>query len=363
MGASGGGPADAWSAMVDGLRDAGERLAGQTAGLSEVEQADAFRALVRGLNNQLGRFEVDRQRPELVFFNGWREKMLMDNPDFRYWVADVRDDGRYRIHGTPGDAVYTSITVYTSAGTLDAVAGARIDSDALTLTADGSFDITLSRDDPGGPSDWVALPEGASAVWVRQFHHDAANEAQGQWRIEPLDAFDLPPVIDPGRFAHHLQRLGRTVASLPSIFEHAARADLERPNEVRHWSEMVGGAAFTEPNIHYLRGSWRLAPDQALVIEGAPPTCRYWNALLYSRFLNSLDHRSRTVSCTDGTARLVDGRYRLVLAPRDPGAAGNWLDTEGRELGIVVLRFLQPDAAPELPAVRVVPLDELAADR
>lgn len=169
-----------------------------------------------------------------------------------------------------------------------------------------------------------------------------------------------PPLIDTERFARHLERLGRSVRSFPSVFDHAARVDLERPNEVRHWSEMVAGAAFTEPDIHYLRGSWHLGPDEALVVEGAPAACRYWNALLYSRFLNSLDHRSRPVSCTDRTARLVEGRYRLVLAGRDPGTTGNWLDTEGRDFGIFVLRFLQPETEPELPTLRVVPIDELA---
>src|SRR3546814_10433553 len=86
------------------------------------------------------------------------------------------------------------------------------------------------------------------------------------------------------------------------MFDHAVRKDLESPNEVRHWSEMTGGAALTEPDIHYLRGSWQLGADEALVIEGVPAACRYWSALLYSRFLNSLDHRSRRVSLTDATA-------------------------------------------------------------
>src|SRR3546814_9900635 len=83
MASTSGAPEQAWADLVDSLRDAGERLVAQTAELSEMERADALRALLRGLNNQLGRFEVDRERPELVAFNGWREKMFMDNPDFR----------------------------------------------------------------------------------------------------------------------------------------------------------------------------------------------------------------------------------------------------------------------------------------
>lgn len=359
--ASGASPAQAWSSLVDGMRAAGERLAAQTADLSDEERADAFRALLRGLNNQFGRFEVDRERPELVFFNGWREKMFMDNPDFRYWVADILDDRRYRISGTIGDAAYTSITVYSSAGTLEASATARIDSDDMAIGPDGSFAVTLAPKDPDGGRDWIRLPEGASSVWVRQFHHDVKEDQLGSCRIEPLDPAPTPPLIDPDRFSRHLERLGRGIRSFPSVFEKAARVDLERPNQVRHWSEMTGGAAFTEPNIHYLRGAWQLGPDEALVVEGVPAPCRYWSSLLYSRFLNSLDHRSRSVSCTDATVDLVGGRYRLVLAGRDPGGAGRWLDTEGREFGIFVLRFLQPTAEPELPTVQVVPIDELRA--
>src|SRR5215510_5773756 len=101
-------PADAWRAFVAGLGEAGERLARRTESLSREEQADGFRALLRALHNQLGRFEVDRARPELVPFNGWRQKFFMDNPDFRYWVADLRPERRYRVRGNAGDAAYVS---------------------------------------------------------------------------------------------------------------------------------------------------------------------------------------------------------------------------------------------------------------
>ncbi len=61
---------EAWNAFVDGLTAAGERLANDTAGLDESERADGFRALLHAVANQLGRFEIDRERPELVAFNG-----------------------------------------------------------------------------------------------------------------------------------------------------------------------------------------------------------------------------------------------------------------------------------------------------
>lgn len=360
MGADPGGQR-AWADLVEGLRAAGEALARDTADLDPVEEADAHRALVRGLTNLLGRFEVDRDRPELVPFNDWRQKLFMDNPDFRYWVADIRDDRRYRITGAVGDAAYQSITAYASGGALDTSAAARIDSDALTLDPEGRFDLTLSREATPGGGDWLALPEGATAVWVRQFHRDVANERLGWCRIDPLGEVPTPPAIDPERFARHLARLGRGVAALPGVFAASTRDDLARPNEVRHWTEMAGGAAFTEPGIHYLRGSWDLGPGEALVLEGEPVPCRYWNVLLYSRFLNSLDHRARRVSVTDGTAHLVDGRYRITIAATDPGGPGDWLDTEGRRFGLFVFRFLHPEREPALPTVRRCRTSDLGA--
>lgn len=350
---------EAWRAFVAGLGEAGERLARRTAELSPEEQADGFRALLRALHNQLGRFEVDRERPELVPFNGWRQKFFMDNPDFVYQVADVRPDRRYCITGTRGDAVFVSLTAYAASGLADAAATARLDSDSLTFDAAGRFSVTLSAERPAA-GDWLRLPEGASAVWVRHFYEDVRNDALGACTIEALDGGPPPPFIEPDRFARHLARLGSTLSRVSAVLGAVEKDERPRANTVRHWSEMQGGAAFTEPGIHYLRGAWELGPGEALVIEGEAVPCRYWNVLLYSRFLNSLDHRHRTVSLTGSRIPLRDGRYRLVLAARDPGVP-SWLDTEGRPFGLFVMRWLHAERAPELPALRVVRVDEVAS--
>ncbi|WP_439030344.1 DUF1214 domain-containing protein [Gordonia terrae] len=350
---------DAWNGLVDALRAAGDKIALDTAGLGPAEQADGYRALIRGLSNQLSRFDVDRERPELVPFNGWRHKFLMDNPDFRYWVADVRSDRSYRIRGNRGDAVYVSVTAYRRTGGINSEATARIDSDAIDFDDDGSFEILVGGDagsDNG--ADHLDLPEKSSVIWVRFFHDDASRGEAGRCTIEPLVEPPTPPALDPAKFCARLGTLGTMTSMLPTIFEVSTKDDHDPPNTMRHWSEMSGGAVFTEPGIHYVRGGWQLDPGQALVIEGDVVDCRYWNILAYSRFLNSLDFRYRPVSYTGGTATLVDGRYRFVVAAEDPGA-GDWIDTEGRDFGIVVMRFLQPADTPALPSARVVGLDEL----
>lgn len=351
----------AWTGFVDALRAAGELVAADTADLSSTEQADGFRALLRAVTNQLSRLEVDRDRPELVAFNQWRQKFMMDNPDFHYWVADLRADGRYRIRGNRADAAYVSITVYATGK--DTQASARIDGDAMSFDENGNYEVLLGGECPA-QGDWLDLPERAGAVWVRHFHDDSRADRIGWCRIDPVALPPVPAPIDPARFTGQLSKLATTTSFLPRIWAAARAADQEQPNQLRHWEEMSGGAVFTEPGIHYLRGGWQLAPDEALVIEGDLVPCRYWNILAYSRFLNSLDHRYRPVSYTGATATVVDNRYRFVLAGTDPGVDGaDWIDTENRPFGIVVMRFLQPEVPPQLPLVRLVPLTNLGFGR
>ncbi|OBK22847.1 hypothetical protein A5634_06590 [Mycobacterium asiaticum] len=352
-----------WGELVAGMSAAGLALEypsiESTAGLDAVDRTDARLALLRALNNLLGRFEIDRDAPELVPFNGWREKFFMDNPDYRYWITDIRDDGEYRIVGNIGDSVYQSVTVYAGTNIATTTAVARIDSDDLSADTDGNFAVTLSRNGVGHDG-WLELPPGSTSVWVR-YVHDAVRPAQPGWcRIEIAGPQAADASADHERLDRDLSRLGAFLGRLPKLLEFAVAADLAAPNTVRHWTSMTGGAAFTEPGIHYLRGAWQLEPDEALVVEGPVVACRHWNIVLYNRFLNSLDYRHRIVSRTAATSSITDGRFRFMLADRDPQVAGyDWLDTERRSFGLFVMRFLQPAAEPELPTVRRVALGDL----
>lgn len=344
---------EGWANLVAGLDAAGRHLDESTAGLDPAERADGRRALLRAVNNLLGRFESTHGVPELAPFNGWRQKFFMDNPDYRYWISDIGDDAEYRITGNVGSSVYQSITAYTGRGVADAAAVARIDTDDLDISADGDFAVTLTRSSGSTPPN-LEIPAGTSSVWVRFVHDRSDPTDSGSCRITRISAAGAATAPNDAKFDRELSRLGAFIAQVPKAFAFAAAEDLANTNTVRHWSAMAGGAAFTEPGIHYLRGSWQLQPGEALLIDGELAPCRHWNIVLYSRFLNSFDYRTRTVTQTSGTAIVTDGHYRFALADRDPRVPGfDWLDTEGREFGIFVLRFLQPTTEPALPAIRV----------
>jgi len=350
--------AASWEALVESLAEAGRRMDDATRRLGPEERADGFRALARALSNQLGRLEADDASPELAPFNLWRQKFYMDNPDCLYWVAEVAPGGCYRIDGVARHAVFTSVNVYAGSS-LQAQTVARITSDELVCDEQGRFRLTLGGDPQAAAGQWVDIPAGANMVWVRQFY-DEPDRMDGSCTITRLDAVAPPPIVEVERFAKRLGITAATLGQSSKVLARGARDEAELPNAIREWSEMQGGAVYTEPGIHYQRGAWRLEPGQALVIDGVPVPARHWSVLLYSRFLNSLDYRNRAVSLTGPRVRLDGaGRFRIVLAAEDPGVP-NWLDTEGRPYGHFVIRWLQPSATPALPSVRLVEIADLA---
>jgi len=349
-------PLDAWTKLVDSLAAAGRRMDEGTRGLSPEERADGFRSLARALANQLGRLEADDARPELAPFNLWRQKFYMDNPDCLYWVAEISRGGCYRIEGTARGAVFTSVNVYAGTG-LQAQTVARITSDDLVCDTEGRFTLTLGGAATHARGQWVSIPEGANTVWVRQFYDEPAL-MNGHCAITRVDPTEAPRPIEPTRFSRRLANMAATLDTASKVMAHGGR-NPDAINGVREWTEMQGGAVYTEPGIHYQRGAWQLRPDQALLIEGRMARARHMSILLYSRFLNSLDYRNRQVSLTGPHIRTdAEGRFRIVLAA-DARGRPNWLDTEGRPYGLFVIRWLQPQATPELPTVRVVTLTEL----
>jgi len=77
--------------------------------------------------------------------------------------------------------------------------------------------------------------------------------------------------------------------------------------------------------------------------------------------MQTYDYLNRQVSLNRRQTRLEpDGSFRMVVAHEDPGIP-NWLDTEGRPLGLVFWRFMLPEGEIETPHAEIVPLKDLKA--
>ena len=137
--------------------------------------------------------------------------------------------------------------------------------------------------------------------------------------------------------------------------EAASELWLERPNEVSVDSTADDWASlFATPDNDYVGGWYALAEDEALVMEGRAPTCRYWSVQLCSRWLESRDYVSRRVILNHTQVPLAaDGTFRIAIAHRDPGLP-HWLDTAGHSEGGAIFRWLLPEGDRERPTFRVI---------
>jgi hypothetical protein len=190
---------------------------------------------------------------------------------------------------------------------------------------------------------------------VREYIGDREVEAVAVLEIEPLAVAPLPPRPSDESLAEQLTGMAWTIAKLMTLHRTIKPELLSQPNELVTAEAAALGSADTTPDNLYMIGSFRLAEDEALVIEFRPPATRYWSVTLENIWHECIDPRRRRSSLTNvGAVPQPGGSVRVVIAERDPGAL-NWLDTGARRRGFVVLRWLDN---PEAPAVQtsVIPL-------
>jgi hypothetical protein len=102
-----------------------------------------------------------------------------------------------------------------------------------------------------------------------------------------------------------------------------------------------------------------LSADQALVMRGRFPRCRFANVVLWNHRLQTPPYRYRDVSINRNQVQYEDdGSFKIVIAHRDPGVP-NWIDTAGQETGMIFWRFLMPEEPAPPIIAEVVDVDTL----
>ena len=195
---------------------------------------------------------------------------------------------------------------------------------------------------------------------VRVYLYDWARDTIPTFTIERVDTDGTPPPAPRAAdVAAALDRAGRWVERSVDYWAQyvAASRDLLEHNTFTAPNTPPGGA----PSIAYGGGCFDLAPDEALMIEHDVPDAHYWNwSIHHLHWFDSGAWDQRPTSCNGAQAHVDDdGRVRLVVAHADPGVA-NWLDPEGRPVGMAVFRYVGARTKPQ-PTGRVVAFGDIAA--
>jgi hypothetical protein len=309
-------------------------------------------ALMHGLQSWL---EADPARPFFTPFINQHKKLLGDNPDARYYTAVIDDQHSYRIRGNLAGATYTSFTIELGAGTDGDGIGSTLNDTQFSTDENGDYDIILSTAKAEG--NWLPLTKGASSVTTRHYYEREQSINNDRLHHIPIDIQNLEKVAprqspNDADIAAGIRRVTTFVkGNVITMNNDNSPAWVSRvPNQFVPPKKDDSHEAITyaaRDNV-YAMAPFVLGPDQALLIRGRFPDCRFSNVVLFNRFLQTLDYEERNISLNRAQTVLDnDGNFEMILAHRDPGRP-NWLDTEGRPYGIMFWRFQLPkgDIAP-----------------
>ena len=337
--------ADFLAAAADGR----QTLLGDARDLDAIERADGEAFCAQVIETALQLVVVDPARPAFVPWQTPTRRYTDNGLDSVYGMAFVDDRHRYRIHGARADECYLSVSLYaTDSGQPDRQVSSANHID-LGAERDEHFAFELT------PSD------GGSIVITRQYFLDPVHDAAGSFAVDVLDG---PPPSPPSEAAmnegwRRAARFVRALATLSPLRDPPPPWVSNTPNTMGDpsgWDTdpLAGRGAIDQI---YASGSFALGRDEALVMETRLPRSAYASATVWNRFSQSIDPRfNRSTINNQSAVTDADGRVRVVVSPRDPGAA-NWLDTGGRTRGSVFWRFLLAEEPAEPIRCQVVAID------
>lgn len=353
-------PATAWKDFCARLADAGDIILAPDVPDDPLIRAEGFRYLSRLTKLALEQY-VEASDPDFPFFyklSHETAKIGADNPDNAYWNASIRGDCDYRITGKRGSMFYFSIVANAMRYHIDGSAhatGQLLDNE-IEWGPDGEVEIIASCTPQ--TTNWLRLEPDASVIVLRQSALDRAQERGGEFKIERIGGPSVPEPLSAERLATGLATSAQFVRGIASTFADWTRLFREHPNQFAAIDQSMfqkGGGA---KDIYYAHAYWRIAADEAWVIEVTPPDCYYWNFQLDNWWMESFDYRFRQVTLNKHSAKLeADGSARIICAARDPGV-GNWIDTCSHREGTALLRWAGAKVHP-LPIARIVKLEDV----
>ncbi|WP_101757743.1 DUF1214 domain-containing protein [Oceanicoccus sp. KOV_DT_Chl] len=357
--------------LISLLQEVDDRWSGPEWNLNSAEDvAASHRALMHILEAGLvGFFEQDVRCPNFRRIVTPSRKLTGDNSDAIYFDAPVSADYTYVVHGTVQRSAYFSVTIEEGAedGKLANKTGGVINDTELDIDSNGHFTIYLG----GEPKtrNWLPLSANASRVTTRHYYEHKTPAAkrvdlEPRLTIECLSDIDTPEPANDASIAAGINRVSNFVRTRTLEMLPMANAETQPdfvgliPNQFPTPVPPgdFGLAAF---DAHYSMAPFFINHDEALVITGRWPECRFANICLWNRFQQTYDYVNRSASLNRAQTELEDdGSFKIILANKNPGHP-NWIDTENNLFGLVFWRFFLVEGEVETPQATVVKLAEL----
>jgi hypothetical protein len=331
---------------------------------TELEKIEGLRVIGRTASLCLElNLDVDPEAPRFFSMSTPDRFVGGPNPSGAYYLSTL--DGRlaYRIRGERGTSAYLGFQVLAGRGLTPRRMGAYVSDYELALDAEGRFSFVLSASEPTQAEldgdRWVEVPEDASALVVREYVAEPDSERPASLEIERLGTPGAPTTNDDA-IGDALTAAAWTMAKLMTLHRTVMPELIEKPNEFATSEAAALGSENTTPDNLYMLATFRLADDEALVVDLTPPQTRFWSVTLENIWHECIEPGRRRSTITNaGAVARADGSVRLVVAHGDPGVA-NWLDTGGRGRGFVIVRWLDNPSAPPI-RTQVVPLSRVEA--
>jgi hypothetical protein len=357
--------------LIGLLQDAADNWVVPGPGMDDADVAEGFRNLTHILQSALySHQEFDPDRPVFNRIVSPTRSFTGDNSDALYYETPVASGREYIVRGNLAGAVYTSFTMEAGAaeGAYSTRTSGVLRDDDIDVDADGNYEIRL-----GGPKserNWLEMPDDGGRITTRHYFEWPYSASASQTLHIPLSiAVTNPPPAPPrwndervsaaiNRVITHVR--DKTVGQPPRPANAGPPAPFVSivPNEFPE-PQLPGNMAFAAFDAAYSMAPYLIGPDEALVITGRWPTCRFANVCLWNRWSQMYDYVNRQVSRNRANTTLeADGSFRMILAHSDPGLP-NWIDTEGRALGTVFWRFFLPEGPIETPKATVVKFADL----
>jgi hypothetical protein len=349
---------EAWQRLCESLSASSARVLADAVPDSPRHRAEGFRYLSRFLAAGIVSC-VAHNDPDYPVFGRMMDYTMpwgLDNPDCLYLYAPLRGGAEYRVFGQRGSARHVDFQVnfghfangdVSSWGTISSLDGLE-----LETTDEGDFELAIGGEARGG--NWIASSDDVEFLLVRQYFDDWQGERPADLLIERVGAeYPLPPPRT-DQVAARLDQLARWIERGGRLWEQMSRSFLSMPPNslLIHRPDAASERAGLK-GLAYGMGHFSCGEDEAVIIEFKPPECLYWGVALANYYWECVEFATRSSSITRAQSFISsDGRFRAVIAHRDPGVP-NWLDPGQNEEGTVTARFLHGDETPEIRFERV----------